>query len=203
MPDLTLPAAVNAGDSRPAEDAEDHCHRCGGPNITWSAPSPLWNEVMRGGDINGDWQYEEIICPTCFAVLAERAGIAFCWRLSADDVRRELSTTTPSGRTWNAETWLWDEPEPSSPAAELAKSVQYGIDMLNEREKALADLAAARAEADSLRAQVARFEGGTWRTSRGHKHPGNENTIWWGDDCNVPYTSEYECDIWTGPARDV
>lgn len=91
------------------EHPEDHCNRCGGPNISWCAPSPLWNEVMRGGDINGPWQYDEIICPTCFAILAEKAGIASMWRLHAERITRPLQLVTPSGRTWNEQTWLWEE----------------------------------------------------------------------------------------------
>lgn len=87
---------------------EDTCHRCGGPNLTWFAPSPLWNEVMRGGDINGADLFDGIVCPTCFAVLAEEAGIAQFWRFSAGRVHRPLQTVTPSGRVWNEGTWLWD-----------------------------------------------------------------------------------------------
>jgi hypothetical protein len=88
---------------------EDICHRCGGPNFTWFAPSPLWNEVMRGGDINAADQFDGIVCPTCFAVMAEEAGIAQVWQLSAQEVYCTLRTTTPSGRTWNKATWLWEE----------------------------------------------------------------------------------------------
>jgi len=86
---------------------EDYCHRCKGPNVVWSAPSPLWNEVMRGGDINGPWRWDEIICPTCFVVLAEEQGIAANWRLSAQKVNVPLSTTTPSGRVWDTDSWTW------------------------------------------------------------------------------------------------
>lgn len=38
-------------------DAEDTCHRCGRNFICWTAPSPLWNEVMRGGDPAGTEPY--------------------------------------------------------------------------------------------------------------------------------------------------
>lgn len=48
---------------------EDYCHRCGGPNISWSASNSLWNSVMRDNKSWGDW--EEIICPLCFAKMAE------------------------------------------------------------------------------------------------------------------------------------
>lgn len=84
------------------------CNRCGGHNVSWSAPSPLWNEVMRGGDINGPWQYGEIICMTCFAEIAARDGVASGWRLSADDVHVSLQTVTPSGRVWNEDAQLWE-----------------------------------------------------------------------------------------------
>lgn len=90
-----------------ASDPESYCHRCKGPNFVWAAPSPLWNAVMRGGSIDGPWRYEEIICPTCFVVLAQEAGVADGWRLSAENVRVQLETTTPSGRVWNPDTWLW------------------------------------------------------------------------------------------------
>ncbi|GAA0738601.1 hypothetical protein Drose_04375 [Dactylosporangium roseum] len=96
------------------------CHRCGGPNIAWSAPSPLWNSVMRGGSINGEEEFDGIVCPPCFARLAEERGIAELWRFSAGRVHVELETVTPSGRTWDDATWLWrepisaEEPEPHS-----------------------------------------------------------------------------------------
>lgn len=93
---------------------ENTCGRCGGPNVPWSAPSPLWNEVMRGGDINATdtENHKGIVCPTCFAILAQEAGVADLWRLSAERVHVPLQTVTPSGRTWNEQTWLWDEPAP-------------------------------------------------------------------------------------------
>lgn len=92
---------------------EATCHRCGGPNTAWAAPSPLWNAVMRGGTINGQDEYDGIVCPTCFALLAEARGVAHLWKLSADRVDIELETVTPSGRTWDDAAWLWRErPEP-------------------------------------------------------------------------------------------
>jgi len=63
---------------------------------------------MRGGSINGTATYDGIVCPTCFAALAENAGIAHEWRLIAGAVSVELETVTPSGRVWNDETWLWE-----------------------------------------------------------------------------------------------
>lgn len=86
---------------------ESYCHRCSGPNIVWSAPSPLWNKVMRGDDINGKEIFDGIVCPVCFAFLAQDAGVAFGWRMAAVDVCVELKTRTPSGRTWNQKEWMW------------------------------------------------------------------------------------------------
>lgn len=89
---------------------EATCARCGGPNITWCAPSPLWNAVMRGGSINGEDEFDGIVCPICFAHLADERGIAAVWRFYAEDVRVELETVTPSGRQWDDRRWLWMDP---------------------------------------------------------------------------------------------
>lgn len=83
------------------------CHRCGGPNCVWVAPSPLWNAVMRGGSINGTDEFDGIVCPTCFMVLAEERGIAQDWRFDARTVHAELELVTPSGRVWDDETAMW------------------------------------------------------------------------------------------------
>src|SRR5690349_6553643 len=98
---------------------ESVCRRCNGPNIIWSAPSPLWNAVMRGGSIAGADRYGGIVCPICFAQLAQQAGVTGrLWRLTSDDVRAELETDTPSGRLWDERAWLWVEPPmPTSPEA--------------------------------------------------------------------------------------
>lgn len=62
-----LPAAL-----RPPHP-EDHCHRCGGPNVTWHAPNDLWNQVMPD---------DGIVCPLCFIKAAADAGISTpSWRL--------------------------------------------------------------------------------------------------------------------------
>lgn len=99
---------IASGEPGPGD--ETHCHRCGGPNRPWSAPSPLWNEVMRGGSINGDEIHDGIVCPTCFVVLAEEAGVASLWRLAAERITAELETVTPSGRVYDWTTWMWREP---------------------------------------------------------------------------------------------
>jgi hypothetical protein len=92
------------------EHPESRCHRCGGPNITWCAPSPLWNAVMRGNDINAADEHDGIVCPVCFVELAaERVG-ASRWRLCPERVEVSLTEVTPSGRIWDATTWMWRDP---------------------------------------------------------------------------------------------
>jgi len=136
------------------DDPESYCHRCKGPNVSWSAPSPLWNEVMRGGDINGPWQYGEIICPTCFAVIAEELGIANYWQFNAPCTTRELKTVTPSGRVWDADCWLWVEPPAQlDPAHEAVMAAKLDADLADINRRAAADrwvLGAAEAMRDAL-----------------------------------------------------
>ena len=100
---------------------EDFCHRCGGPNPTWSAASPLWNEVMRGGDINADHEpFDGIVCPLCFIALAQEKGIADFWWLDAQFTNVPLQTVTPSGRVWNRTTFMYeDEPPTDNPTQRL------------------------------------------------------------------------------------
>lgn len=92
--------------------AEDEaCRRCGGPNVVWSAPSPLWNLVMRGNDINAETQYADLVCIACFVEMSEEAGVMpKRWRVYADPEPAGLIYETPSGRVWDAERWLWMNP---------------------------------------------------------------------------------------------
>lgn len=83
------------------------CKRCGRRNPSWSAPSPLWNAVMRGGSVDGPPEYGDMVCATCFMVLAEEKGIACGFRVVADVVHVELETVTPSGRAWDTESGMW------------------------------------------------------------------------------------------------
>lgn len=55
------------------------CEDCGKPYPPWSAPNEVWNVVLGGPDANDD--PGGMLCPTCFAVRAERAGHAHIWRL--------------------------------------------------------------------------------------------------------------------------
>lgn len=103
-------------------DDDERCNRCGGENIIWAAPSPLWNLVMRGNDINSESKYRDLVCMRCFAVLAHEAGLSGQWRLSLNPEPDGLVKVTPSGRTWDADRWLWvDPPAPETPATALTE----------------------------------------------------------------------------------
>jgi len=101
----------------PADDEHETCQRCGGHNPSWAAPSPLWNAVMRGGCIDGDPLFGDMVCVSCFIALAMEQGAASDFRVDARTVNVTLQTTTPSGRTWDDKSWLWrDAGEPVAPA---------------------------------------------------------------------------------------
>ena len=70
---------------------------------------------MRGGSINGEPLFEDMVCATCFMVLAEGKGIASVWRVQALEVSAELETVTPSGRVWDEDKYLWVDQCGSSP----------------------------------------------------------------------------------------
>lgn len=96
--------------AQPPSTDPEACRRCSQPNPSWSAPSPLWNAVMRGGDINGAPLFSDMVCATCFMTIAQEAGIASGFRVDAREVSVDLQTVTPSGRVWDAKRWLWVEP---------------------------------------------------------------------------------------------
>lgn len=114
-------------DGRIEDHPEATCRRCGGPNLCWSAPSPLWNQVMRGGSINGDDLYDGIVCPMCFAQLAGQHRVADAWWFTAKEVHVELETVTPSGRVWNEIRQLWDDAAPEGGSSGATRSpARYG-----------------------------------------------------------------------------
>lgn len=86
---------------------DERCCRCDGENVVWSAPSPLWNLVMRGNDIDGDPKWGDLVCIRCFIVLAEEAGVRGRWRVSVDPEPEGLVKVTPSGRVWDERTYRW------------------------------------------------------------------------------------------------
>jgi len=48
---------------------EDTCKQCGGSNVSWFAPSLLWNQYARDAGRPG------ILCPVCFIKIAESVGL--------------------------------------------------------------------------------------------------------------------------------
>lgn len=68
---------------RGASDETLACDDCGIANPTWFAPSPLWNLVMGGPEATDD--PGGFICPACFIVRAEKAGVyPSAWRLEPE-----------------------------------------------------------------------------------------------------------------------
>ena len=99
----------------PTQDLKDpkggeDCKRCGRSNVVWFAPSPLWNAVIRGGSIDGEPKFDDLVCAACFMQLAEEQGIATRFRVFAEEVNVDLETITPSGRVWDEDRWLWIGP---------------------------------------------------------------------------------------------
>lgn len=87
------------------EHPEGTCGRCGGPNVSWHAPSPLWNAVMR--ETGNEGRYGGIVCPLCFAALAAEAGIARHVRVDAAPALVALPTHSPDGRAWDPDAEMW------------------------------------------------------------------------------------------------
>lgn len=85
----------------------EKCRRCGHQNAIWFAPSPLWNAVMRDGCINGEPIFEDMVCASCFMVLASEKGIATTFTVNAIEVLVPLQNVTPSGRVWDEDQQLW------------------------------------------------------------------------------------------------
>ena len=80
--EASIPKGVIIHKSRTIEGhPEETCENCGGPNITWFAPSELWNAVARVED------YEPMLCPICFAKMAEEKGYKpTAWVLSMERI---------------------------------------------------------------------------------------------------------------------
>lgn len=86
----------------------EYCRRCGGPNVIWSAQSPLWNYVMRGNDINGESRFNDLVCMPCFIKCAIEAGLPDRgWLLTLVPEPEGLVYETPSGRVWDESKFLW------------------------------------------------------------------------------------------------
>jgi hypothetical protein len=75
------------------------CEDCGGANVSWFAPSPLWNQVVRPDGEQGD----PMLCPRCFALRAFRAGVDVTWKL--EPTGSSLYPTEGGERAWR-EMWM-------------------------------------------------------------------------------------------------
>lgn len=106
------------------EAGSETCRRCGHDNRPWSAPSPLWNAVMRGGSIDGEPIYDDMVCAACFIQLATEDGIALGWRVTAENVLVPLETVTPSGRVWDADQFLWADTDSLSGQGRLMAIIE-------------------------------------------------------------------------------
>ncbi len=73
---------------KPEPQPEDYCHRCGGKNISWATPSDVWNPIMRPDGPDSPWEWNEIICPLCFAELFEARFPNTSWEMRPDDLTR-------------------------------------------------------------------------------------------------------------------
>lgn len=86
---------------------EDYCHRCGHRNVSWHAPSPLWNAVM---DYPNE-RWNGIVCMTCFVQLATERGIEARWRLAFVGVEDAgLPAVRSDGYVYDWGTDLWRAP---------------------------------------------------------------------------------------------
>lgn len=90
------------------EKREGLCEKCNREYRVWAAASPLWNATIRGGTINGPEEYD-YLCANCFMELAEDRGIASLFQIRAEKTTT-LETTTPSGRTWDENAFVWKDP---------------------------------------------------------------------------------------------
>lgn len=110
------------------------CERCGSENAVWGASSPLWNAVMRGGSINGDPIWNDMVCAACFMQLAEEKGVASHFHVTADRVNVELETVTPSGRVWDEKARLWVEPSADQPSVKLSEEAVEPVARMSRTE---------------------------------------------------------------------
>lgn len=86
---------------------EDFCHRCGGRNLSWWTEPESWNAIMRQDGPDAPWQWNEIICPQCFAELWEMFYPGTSWHLWFDPETR-------GGQHFNS-AYLFEEPQVSEP----------------------------------------------------------------------------------------
>ena len=77
---------VRAPEPAEQEARELLCMICGKEHPVWFAPNDLWNRVMRREDGSDLYPF---VCPTCFAVEAERQGYATMFELRVAPAEQE------------------------------------------------------------------------------------------------------------------
>lgn len=83
-----------------SEDPQASCDECGRPNIVWSAPNDVWNQVT--GHPAG-----LIICPVCFVQMANAAGFRDAWMLIPNHLVPERAFTVAAVRSAESvQEWL-------------------------------------------------------------------------------------------------
>jgi hypothetical protein len=105
----------------PDDTTEPPCQKCGHYEPDVVVPSPLWNYVMRGNDIDGPALYGDLVCARCFIGLAVEAGVEHGWRLTTTAMPEGLVYETPSGRVWDHSAWMWVEPPATDNLAARAR----------------------------------------------------------------------------------
>jgi hypothetical protein len=157
---------------------EQNCVRCGGENVVWTTPSPLWNLIMRGNDINGESLFRDLVCMSCFIHLAEAAGVPIGqWRLMLTPEPPGLIKTTPSGRVWDERRWLWVTPEPETASRAVGdpdRCAHYCAGCHTDAAQRGEIGARSSALADNLRALVA-----DWQATAGSRALGDPAAAAW------------------------
>jgi hypothetical protein len=52
------------------EHPEATCDDCGGHNVVWFAPAPVWNQVVR--EPLAEPSTDPMLCPSCFMLRADK-----------------------------------------------------------------------------------------------------------------------------------
>lgn len=91
---------------------EETCEMCGGRNMVWFAPSPIWNRVVRDPAA----PLPEILCPQCFTEAYEKKfGPPTAWKVTteteADMVSGRIAAVNIAAIVWHraqrdVETWM-------------------------------------------------------------------------------------------------
>lgn len=82
--DAVVPESIVRTVGRPlhAPHPEDWCEDCGRRNISWFVDSQMWNAVAR--EPHGENYRDPMLCPACFVLRAEDAGIVATWEIKPE-----------------------------------------------------------------------------------------------------------------------